>query len=250
MRSFILYGLSGSVAASLGQMALLAAGSFLSALVTAMVAAMADRAHAVPELVAPARSAALMSNIATVVRLAVVIGALSPAMLQARPGADRVGPRRRSRCRGRCRCRSRARKLVPKRPFEPISALRFVALLTTVMLATAIAKTYLGEASLPWVLAASGLVDVHAGAASSAQSAMRAQRHGLGRTRPDRLLHRKLAGHMPDGRFQGQPWFCVAVDCGNPGDGRDVRGGRFARLRGRRRGDGSHDSRDCRANSS
>ena len=85
VRSFILYGLSGSVAASLGQMAPLAVGAFLSALVTAMVAAMADRAHAVPELVAPARSAALMSNIATVVRLAVVIGALSPAMLQASP---------------------------------------------------------------------------------------------------------------------------------------------------------------------
>ncbi|WP_255355377.1 DUF4010 domain-containing protein [Lysobacter sp. Root667] len=59
------------------------AGGFVSS--TAMVAAMADRAHAVPELVAPARSAALMSNIATVVRLAVVIGALSPAMLQASP---------------------------------------------------------------------------------------------------------------------------------------------------------------------
>lgn len=152
------------------------AGGFVSS--TATVAAMADRARAAPELAAPAASAALMSNIATVVQLAVVIGALSPAMLQGiapaliasglvvavaaslslrRPSPLPVG----------------ARKLVPKRPFEPISALRFVALLTTVMLATAIAKTYLGEASLPWVLAASGLVDVHAAAASAAQSATR-----------------------------------------------------------------------------
>jgi uncharacterized membrane protein (DUF4010 family) len=66
-----------------------------------------------------------------------------------------------------------ARKLIPKRPFEPLAALRFVALLTAVVLAAAIAKTYLGNASLPWVLTASGLVDVHAAAASAAQTATR-----------------------------------------------------------------------------
>ena len=61
--------------------------------------------------------------------------------------------------------------LAGKRPFEPKHVLGFVVILTAIMLLAAIARHWLGEASLPWVLAASGLVDVHSSAASAAQLA-------------------------------------------------------------------------------
>ena len=47
--------------------------------------------------------------------------------------------------------------------------LAFVAILAAIVLLAAIARHWLGAGSLPWVLAASGLADVHAAAASAAQ---------------------------------------------------------------------------------
>jgi len=61
------------------------------------------------------------------------------------------------------------RDLAGKRPFDPRHVLGFVAILASIMLLAAIARHWLGEGSLPWVLAASGLADVHAAAASAAQ---------------------------------------------------------------------------------
>ena len=52
---------------------------------------------------------------------------------------------------------------------QSMRVLGFVAILATIMLLAAIARRWLGAASLPWVLAASGLADVHAAAASAAQ---------------------------------------------------------------------------------
>jgi uncharacterized membrane protein (DUF4010 family) len=61
------------------------------------------------------------------------------------------------------------RNLAGKRPFEPLRVMAFVAILATIVLLAAIARRWLGAGSLPWVLAASGLADVHAAAASAAQ---------------------------------------------------------------------------------
>jgi len=62
-----------------------------------------------------------------------------------------------------------AGKLGGKRPFEPLSALRFMAIFAGIILLAAIVRTHLGNASIPWVLGMSGIADVHAAAASAAQ---------------------------------------------------------------------------------
>lgn len=153
------------------------AGGFVSS--TATIAAMADRARADPALAPAAASAGLMSNVATIVQLAVVVGALSPAMLRwATPalipaGAAVAAAAWLSTRSAYATTAIPMRKLVSQRPFEPMAALRFVALLGAIMLGSAIARSRLGDASLPWVLALSGLADVHAAAASAAQSIAR-----------------------------------------------------------------------------
>lgn len=152
------------------------AGGFVSS--TATIAVMADRARATPELAPSAAGAALMSNVATVVQLAVVIGALSPAMLHwATPALTAAGivvaAAAWLSAASSPSTAAPVRKPISKRPFEPLAALRFVFLLAAIMLGAAIAQAYLGAASLPWVLTASGLADVHAAAASAAQSMTR-----------------------------------------------------------------------------
>lgn len=152
------------------------AGGFVSS--TATIAVMADRARATPELAPTAAGAALMSNVATVVQLAVVIGALSPAMLHwATPALVAAGivvaAAAWLSAASSPSTAAPVRKPISKRPFEPLAALRFVFLLAAIMLGAAIAQAYLGAASLPWVLTASGLADVHAAAASAAQSMTR-----------------------------------------------------------------------------
>lgn len=150
-----------------------AAGGFVSS--TATIAAMGDRAKATPGHVAAFAGAGLASNVATIVQLAVVIAALSPALLKkaawplvaagsvALIAALVVGLRAFS-------SPIKQQELAGKRPFEPRHVLGFVAIVATVMLVAAIIRSQLGEASLPWVLAASGLADAHAAAASAAQS--------------------------------------------------------------------------------
>lgn len=56
-----------------------------------------------------------------------------------------------------------------KRPFDPQQVLVFVGILGGIVLLSAIARHLLGTRSLPWVLAASVLADVHAAAAAAAQ---------------------------------------------------------------------------------
>jgi uncharacterized membrane protein (DUF4010 family) len=56
------------------------------------------------------------------------------------------------------------------RPFKPMSVFRFVLVLGGVLLLTAFIRRALGNASLPWLMLLSGMVDVHAAAASAAQS--------------------------------------------------------------------------------
>lgn len=148
------------------------AGGFVSS--TATIAAMGDRAKASPELTPAFASAGLISNLGTVVQLAVVLGALSPALLAraAWPliAAGMVALVAAVLSSWRAFASTNAvADLAGKRPFEPKNVLMFVGILGCIVLLAAIARSFLGESSLPWVLAASGLADVHAAAASAAQ---------------------------------------------------------------------------------
>lgn len=147
-------------------------GGFVSSIAT--IAAMGDRAKASPESSASFASAGLISNVGTIIQLTVVLAALSPALLRhaawplAAAGAVAVG----AAVVASWRAFSSAgdgRNLAGNRPFEPKRVLAFVAIVAAIMLLAAIARHWLGAASLPWVLAASGLADVHAAAASAAQ---------------------------------------------------------------------------------
>ncbi|URL60108.1 MgtC/SapB family protein [Luteibacter flocculans] len=149
------------------------AGGFASS--TATVAAMGERARSAPALVGASASAALLSNVGTVVQLAVVTGALSPALLSylaiplvasgsvAVVVAIGMGWRAFSVSDDRV-------TIGTGRPFEVMTALRFGALLAGIMLLAAILRARWGPESLPWVMAISGVADVHAAAASVAQA--------------------------------------------------------------------------------
>lgn len=147
-------------------------GGFVSS--TATIAAMADRARAAPQSSPAFASAGLISNVGTVIQLAIVIAMLSPQLLRqaawplvaagvAATGAAVVASWR------AFSSPVDGRRLAGKRPFEPMRVFGFVAILATIVLIAAMARHWLGAGSLPWVLAASGLADVHASAASAAQ---------------------------------------------------------------------------------
>jgi uncharacterized membrane protein (DUF4010 family) len=147
------------------------AGGFVSSIAT--IAAMADRARAAPASSASFAGAGLVSNVGTVIQLAIVIAMLSPELfgLAAWPlamaGAVAVAAALAASWRG-WSSSGDGRALAGKRPFEPMRVLGVVAILATIVLLAAIARHWLGARSLPWVLAASGLAVVHAAAATAA----------------------------------------------------------------------------------
>ena len=147
------------------------AGGFASS--TATIASMGTMAKKNPQLAMACAGAGVVSNVSTVVQLAVISGMLSPTLLQAlwppvlaagvvvvlfalgatwatrRQAADGAG--------------------IGGRAFEPKHALVFVAIVATVMIVSAAMLAWLGNAGLDVSLALSGLADVHAAAASAAQ---------------------------------------------------------------------------------
>jgi uncharacterized membrane protein (DUF4010 family) len=148
------------------------AGGFVSS--TATIAAFGDRVRAAPSLLHGCVSAALFSNVSTVLQLAAVIGALSPTLLRSlalplsaaafaavavaalarrRAVYDSVG----------------AEHVAPGRPFEPRHALSYVAIVAAILLLAAIVHERLGDAGLAAAAGVSGFADVHAAAASVAQ---------------------------------------------------------------------------------
>lgn len=148
------------------------AGGFVSS--TATIAAMAERAKRFPDIAPASASAGLMSNVATIIQLAVVLGALSPSLLERAAPALAASGLVTTAAAAISSWRSfgtpvDASKFAGKRPFELLAALRFVALLAGVVLSAAILRSLLGQGSLIWVLGLSGLADVHAAAASAAQ---------------------------------------------------------------------------------
>jgi uncharacterized membrane protein (DUF4010 family) len=135
---------------------------------------MGDRARASPEVASAAASAGVASNVVTFVQLAVVIGTLSPPLLArvalplAAGGSVAIAVAFLIGIRSNATSAD-AGKLGGKRPFEPLSALRFMAIFAGIILVAAIVRTHLGNVSIPWVLGISGIADVHAAAASAAQ---------------------------------------------------------------------------------
>lgn len=148
------------------------AGGFVSS--TATIASMADKARAQPALAPAFAAAGIISNVATVVQMAVVIAALCPSLLPcaALPllAAGTVAVLASAVFGWRALTSLPGDVAVAgQRPFELRQVLGFVAILAVVMLSAAALRHWLGEGSLPWVLAASGLADVHAATASAAQ---------------------------------------------------------------------------------
>lgn len=154
------------------------AGGFVSS--TATIAAMGERARETPELATACTSAALLSNVGTVIQLAVVVGAFSPAFLYAI-----AWPLAASGLVAIVAALAwswhalKAVEALPAgrlgRPFEPLHALAFVAIVGAALLLSAGLYAWMGDAGLAWAAGASGLADVHAAAASLAQLVAAAQ---------------------------------------------------------------------------
>lgn len=147
-------------------------GGFVSS--TATIAAMGDRARASPQWLAQCVSAALCSNIATVLMLAVVVGALSPPLLStlmwplilagfaAMLSAWLVHVHGASAA-------VDAHPVAPGRPFEPRHALVFAAIVSAILLLSAGVHRWLGDTGVQLAAGVAGLADLHAAAASVAQ---------------------------------------------------------------------------------
>lgn len=149
-------------------------GGFVSS--TATIAAMGDRARAAPQLRAQCVAAALFSNVATVVTLAAVIGALSPAMLRSLALALTLAGVAAAIAAAIARWRLvpgavADRPVATGRPFEPRQALTFAAIVGAILLLSALVHRWLGDAGVGLAAGVSGFADVHAAAASVAQLA-------------------------------------------------------------------------------
>jgi uncharacterized membrane protein (DUF4010 family) len=154
------------------------AGGFVSS--TATIAAFGDRSRSTPQLLQSCVSAALFSNIATIVQLVIVIGALSLPML--RDLALPLGAAATAAVIAAAIARRRAviayaaaDEIARGRPFEPKHALIYVAIVSAILLASAIVHDWLGDAGLAAASGLAGFADVHAAAASLAQLALSGQ---------------------------------------------------------------------------
>lgn len=147
------------------------AGGFASS--TATIASMGAMAKKNPSLAMACAGAGVVSNVSTVVQLAVIAGTLSPVLLQAlwppvlAAGVVIVLFALVSTWAARRQPADGAK--IGGRAFEPKHALLFVAIVATVMVVSAAMLAWLGDAGLDATLALSGLADVHAAAASAAQ---------------------------------------------------------------------------------
>ncbi len=147
-------------------------GGFVSS--TATIAAFGDRSRASPNLLKSYASAALFSNVSTILQLAVVVGALSSSLLRqlALPLIAAAVAAIAAAVLGRQRVvvdGAHAEEIAPGRPFEPRHALSYVAIVGTVLLLAIVVHDWLGETGLLVAAGISGFADVHAAAASVAQ---------------------------------------------------------------------------------
>lgn len=148
------------------------AGGFVSSVAT--ISAMAERARSDPARAAAFASAALLSNVATLIQLSVVLGAMSPellVLLRWPIGLSAVAAIAAAvlSSLGAMADRAGQGDMLAKRPFDVRHVLEFVAILASISLAVAVTRQLLGDASLTWMLGLSGLADVHAASAAAAQ---------------------------------------------------------------------------------
>lgn len=148
------------------------AGGFVSS--TATIAGMGTRARQTPALVAACAGAGLMSSVATVVQLALLIGAMSSTLLVhlALPLALTGVVALAAALLGNRHAPGDGaphEELTLGRAFQPLSALKFTALLALVLLGAAALRHWLGNAGAVAGIAVAGFADAHAGAAAAAQ---------------------------------------------------------------------------------
>lgn len=147
-------------------------GGFVSS--TATIAAMGDRSRAAPHLLSQCVSAALCSNIATIVMLAVVVGALSPALVATLAWPLALAGLAALLSAWLVHARSAStdvehHRVAPGRPFEPRQALVFAAIVSAILLLSAGVHRWLGDTGVQIAAGLAGLADLHAASASVAQ---------------------------------------------------------------------------------
>jgi len=147
------------------------AGGFASSAAT--IASMGSRAKENPSLAMACAGAGVVSNVSTIVQLAVITGTLSPPLLRALwPPLLAAGGVIILFALGAAWATRNVQvndSGIVGRAFAPKHALAFVVIVAGVTLLSAGMVTWLGDAGLEWSLALSGLADVHAAAASAAQ---------------------------------------------------------------------------------
>jgi len=144
-------------------------GGFVSSTVT--IGSMGSRARSSPKLMSACVTAALLSNVATVIQLAIVVGVLSMPLLGriawglVAAGATAVvialvyGWRT-------LRDADTREGTLQGRPFEPKHALIFAAVVGAILVLTGLVRAWLGEKGLIVAGALAGFADVHAAAGS------------------------------------------------------------------------------------
>lgn len=148
------------------------AGGFVSA--TATIGAMGSRAKQHPEHRPSCVAASTLANVATILQLALVLGALSPELLRALAlplAASGVTTLVFAAFSGFAAWRD-GREETPSlkgRPFQPSHALVFVALVSAILFVAAALAHWFGDAGALAAAGAAGFADAHAAAASVAQ---------------------------------------------------------------------------------
>lgn len=147
------------------------AGGFVSS--TATIAAMGTQGRAQSGLSRAYAGAALISNVSTMIQLALVTGALSPPLLRviALPliASGLAAALITLVYSVHTEEHEETAKTLVGRPFGVKHILVFVAIVAAALLVSAAALDWFDDRALPWTLAASGLADVHAAAAAAAQ---------------------------------------------------------------------------------
>jgi uncharacterized membrane protein (DUF4010 family) len=147
-------------------------GGFVSS--TATIAGMGNRARAARKLLGPCVTGALLSNIATVVQLAIVLGLVAPALLLNLAPALAASGAVALVYAGVFGWRD-LETAAPKsdaaegRPFQATHALAFAALVAVILLCGAWVHRWLGDAGIVIAGAVGGLADVHAASSSVGQ---------------------------------------------------------------------------------
>lgn len=150
-------------------------GGFVSS--TATIGGMGQRARAMPTLRRSAVAAGLLSNVATVIQLALILAVLSPALLRAfapplvAAGVTATAVALLFAWRARGESNEAMPAIGSTRPFDLGHALLFAAIVAAALFAAAALQHWIGESGVLAAAAASGLADVHATAVSIGQLA-------------------------------------------------------------------------------